>query len=50
MAHTVRKGLEIDLRPAIRVLGLDYVLAQIGIDRLIERVSIEQNQICDFSF
>ena len=36
MARTARKGLKIDLRPAIETLGLDFVIEQIGRDRLIE--------------
>jgi hypothetical protein len=36
MARASRKGLQIDLRPAIEVLGLDFVIEQIGRDRVIE--------------
>ncbi|HZU34817.1 MAG TPA: hypothetical protein VFA18_02850, partial [Gemmataceae bacterium] len=42
MARTARKDLEIDLRPAIRVLGLDYVLEQVGIDRLIDKIGVNE--------
>ncbi|HZU36609.1 MAG TPA: hypothetical protein VFA18_11900, partial [Gemmataceae bacterium] len=41
MARTSRKDLQIDLRPAIRILGLDYVLEQVDIDRLIDKISVD---------
>jgi hypothetical protein len=42
VARTARKGLQIDLRPAIEVLGLEYVLNQVGIDWVLEQIGIER--------
>jgi len=40
MARSAGRGLQIDLRPAIEMLGLERVLEQVGIDRVIEAVGI----------
>jgi hypothetical protein len=42
MTRTARKGLEIDLRPAIDYLGLDFVLDQIGVDRVLEHIGLDR--------
>ncbi|HEV3255372.1 MAG TPA: hypothetical protein VG013_00700 [Gemmataceae bacterium] len=42
MARTAGKTLNIDLRPAIEMLGLDRVIEQVGIDRVIEQVGIDR--------
>lgn len=42
MARTKGKGLKIDLRPAIEMLGLGQVLEQVGIDRVIHEVGVDR--------
>jgi hypothetical protein len=42
MARAARKGLTIDIRPAIEMLGLDKVIDQVGIDRVIEQAGIDR--------
>jgi hypothetical protein len=42
MARAARKGLNIDIRPAVEILGLDKVIEQAGIDRVIAQVGIDR--------
>ena len=42
MAKTREKGLKIDFRPAIEVLGLKYVLDQVGLDRVVSELGEEE--------
>jgi hypothetical protein len=42
MARAAAKKFQIDLRPAIKHLGLDYVIEQVGIEEIIKQVGIEE--------
>ncbi|HZU38677.1 MAG TPA: hypothetical protein VFA18_22310 [Gemmataceae bacterium] len=42
MARTTRKELTIDFRPAIEVLGLDYVLNQVGIKEVVKHIGVDR--------
>ena len=41
MARSTKRDLKFDLQPAIEHLGLDFVLEQVGIERLIQHVKPE---------
>ena len=42
MARTAGKKFQIDLRPAIEHLGLDYVIEQVGLKRIIDQAGIKR--------
>jgi hypothetical protein len=41
MARSTKRELKFDLRPAIEHLGLDFVLEQVGVKKLIQHVNVE---------
>jgi hypothetical protein len=42
MARATRRGLFIDLRPAIEMLGMDEVIRQMGVERVIEHIGAKE--------
>jgi hypothetical protein len=42
MAKTSRREFKIDLRPAIKYLGLDYVIDQVGVQKVIDAIGPER--------